>query len=58
MMLIMGLLHIILPDDLEKKFRKLVIDKYGKTKGQLSKAVEEAIRLWIEKTERELASVK
>jgi len=54
----MGKITAIIPDDLEKKLRILIAKKWSKTKGQLSKAIEEAVKLWIEKTEKELASNK
>ncbi len=40
---------MVIDDELERKFRKMVAVKYGLKKGALSKAVEEAIKLWIEK---------
>jgi len=46
-----GILHVRIDDELEKKFRKRVLDAYGTRKGALAKAVEEAIRLWLEKYE-------
>jgi len=44
-----GILHVRINDELEKKFRKRVLDVYGVKKGALSKAVEEAIKLWLKK---------
>ena len=41
---------IVLPDDLEEKFRKHVAKKMGLKKGNLSLAVKEAIEKWIENT--------
>jgi len=46
-----GILHVRVDDELEKRFRKKVLDVYGSRKGALAKAVEEAIRLWLEKYE-------
>jgi len=46
-----GILHVRIDDELEKKFRKKVLDVYGARKGALAKAVEEAIKLWLEKYE-------
>ncbi|MEM1606448.1 MAG: hypothetical protein QXW41_09410 [Fervidicoccaceae archaeon] len=43
----MGRIFIRLPDDLEKEFREEVVRCFGGKKGSLSKAVEEAIRLWM-----------
>ena len=45
----MGILHVRIDDELEKRFRKKVLDVYGVKKGALAKAVEEAIKLWLEK---------
>ncbi len=47
----MGVLHVRIDDELEKRFRKKVLDVYGSRKGALAKAVEEAIKLWLEKYE-------
>jgi len=44
-----GVLNVRIDDELEREFRKKVIDVYGSRKGALGKAVEEAIRLWLEK---------
>ncbi len=43
----MGRLDVVIPDDLEKQFRRGVLDKYGAEKGALSKAIAEAMRLWL-----------
>ncbi len=45
----MGRLNIVLPDDLEREFKEEVFKRLGMKKGNLSKAIEEAIRLWIKK---------
>lgn len=50
----MGQLNVSIPDDLERRFRELAAKKFGFKKGALSKAVEEAIRDWVEKNERKL----
>ena len=44
----MGRMNITLPDELEEKFRMEVAKKKGMRKGNLKKAVEEAIMLWME----------
>ena len=36
-----------LPDELEKKLRFKTIERFSGKKGDLSKAVEEAVRAWI-----------
>ena len=49
----MGILHVRIDDELEKRFRKKVLDVYGARKGALAKAVEEAIKLWLERYENQ-----
>ena len=43
----MGRIAVDLPDELEKKLRLKTIDRFGGRKGDLSKAVEEAIMEWV-----------
>ena len=38
-----------LPDELEKKLRFKTIERFGGKKGDLSRAVEEAVRTWVVK---------
>ncbi|TMI15264.1 hypothetical protein E6H35_02760 [Candidatus Bathyarchaeota archaeon] len=45
----MGRLNLILSDDLERKLRLAVVNRYGGRKGDLSEAVEQAIRDWLGK---------
>jgi hypothetical protein len=45
----MGAIKVILPDDLEEKFRKKVFQIYGMKKGNIKLAIEEAINEWIKK---------
>jgi len=47
----MGRMLVKIDDELEKRFRKKVLDVYGSKKGALAGAVEEAIKLWLEKYE-------
>ncbi|MEM2888948.1 MAG: hypothetical protein QXR42_05655 [Candidatus Bathyarchaeia archaeon] len=42
-------IYVRISSDLEKEFRKKVIDRYGSEKGAIEKAIEEAIKLWLEK---------
>ena len=49
----MGKLNISLSDDLEKKFRETVFEKFGMKKGNINKAFEEAIDDWIKKNKSE-----
>ena len=45
----MGRIDVILPDDLEKKFRNKVFKKFGMKRGNITAAIQEAIEQWIEK---------
>lgn len=43
----MGRISAVISDELEKKLRLKALEKYGGKKGDLSKAVEEAIKTWV-----------
>ena len=43
----MGRISVDLPDQLEKQLRIKTVERFGGKKGDLSKAVEEAVRTWI-----------
>jgi len=43
----MGRIDAVIPDDLESRFRIEIIKRIGGKKGDLQRAVEEAIELWI-----------
>jgi hypothetical protein len=45
----MGRISVELSDELEKKLRFKTIERFGGKKGDLSRAVEEAIRTWVVK---------
>jgi hypothetical protein len=45
----MGRISVELSDELEKELRLKTIKKFGGRKGDLSKAVEEAVRTWVTK---------
>jgi len=47
----MAELHVIISDDLVNELRMRVLQLYGSEKGALSKAVAEAIRLWLKQKE-------
>ena len=47
----MGRISVELSDELEKKLRFRTIERFGGKKGDLSKAVEEAVRTWVAKEE-------
>ena len=42
-------LHVLLPDEIDREFRRAVGERYGTRKGALGKAVLEALILWIGK---------
>ena len=43
----MGRISVILSDELEKKLRLKALEKFGGRKGDLSRAVEEAVKTWV-----------
>lgn len=45
----MGRICVELPDELEKKLRLKTIVRFGGKKGDLSRAVEEAVKEWVAK---------
>lgn len=47
----MGRISVDIPDELEKQLRFKTIERFGGKKGDLSKAVEEAVKTWIGKGE-------
>ena len=47
----MGRIGVDIPDELEKKLRLKTIEIFGGRKGDLSRAVEEAIETWVENAE-------
>jgi len=47
----MGRMDIILPDNLEQRFRGEVFKRLGMKKGNITLAIQEAIKQWIEKGE-------
>jgi hypothetical protein len=47
----MGRICVDIPDELEKRLRLKVIERFGGKKGDLSKAVIEAIKDWVSKEE-------
>ena len=47
----MGRISIDLPDELEKQLRIKTVERFGGKKGDLSRAVEEAIKTWIAEKE-------
>jgi len=47
----MGRISVDIPDELEKQLRLKTVQKFGGKKGDLSRAVEDAIKTWITKEE-------
>ncbi len=47
----MGEIRGVVPRDAEEKFRRLAMKKFGYGKGSLSKALEEALMIWISQYE-------
>ena len=47
----MGRICVALSDELEKQLRFKAIEQFGGRKGDLSRAVEEAVKTWVAKEE-------
>ena len=45
----MGKLYIVLSDEVERRFRLEVVKRLGGKKGDLSAAIEEALKDWLKK---------
>jgi hypothetical protein len=45
----LGRIHIDISDELEKQLRLKTVERFGGKKGDLSKAVQEAAKTWIDK---------
>jgi hypothetical protein len=43
----MGRISVDLPDELEKQLRIKTVQKFGGKKGDLSRAVQDAVKAWI-----------
>jgi len=44
----MGRIHIDISDETEKQLRLKTVERFGGKKGDLSKAVQEAVKTWID----------
>jgi hypothetical protein len=44
----MGRVSVYLPDELEKRLRFKTIERFGGRKGDLTRAVEEAVKTWVQ----------
>ena len=47
MAITMGRISVDIPDDLERQLRLKTVERFGGKKGDLSHAVEEAVKTWI-----------
>ena len=45
----MGRINIDMPEELEKQLRIKTVERFGGKKGDLSKAIQEAVKIWINK---------
>jgi hypothetical protein len=45
----LGRINIEIPDELEKQLRLKTVERFGGKKGDLSKAVQESVKTWIDK---------
>jgi len=54
----MGQINLKIEDELEKEFRKVAAQKFEARKGFLKKAIEEAIRDWINKNSEDAKNVR
>jgi hypothetical protein len=43
----LGRINVELPDELERKLRFKTIEKFGGKKGDLTRAIEEAVKKWV-----------
>lgn len=48
----LGKILVEIDDELEMKFRELILKKFGSKRGALSEAVREAIEDWVRKEEQ------
>ncbi|MGD0451602.1 MAG: ribbon-helix-helix domain-containing protein [Candidatus Bathyarchaeia archaeon] len=47
----MGRINVDISNELEKQLRLKTVEKFGGKKGDLSRAVQEAVKTWINKKE-------
>lgn len=50
-------MKVILPDDLEQSFREEVFKSKGMKKGNITLAIEEAIKMWIDSEKKKRSKV-
>jgi len=46
----LGRLYIILSDQLERRLRLEIVKRFGGKKGDLSNAIEESVKMWLDKS--------
>ena len=44
----MGRLYIILSDQVERRLRLEIVKRFGGKKGDLSNAIEESVKMWLD----------
>lgn len=49
MVIEMGRISVDIPNELEKELRFKTVERFGGKKGDLSRAVEEAVKTWVAK---------
>jgi hypothetical protein len=45
----LGRLYIILSDPIERRLRLEIVKRFGGKKGDLSNAIEESVKMWLDK---------
>jgi hypothetical protein len=45
----MGRLYVILSDQLEQRLRLEIVKRFGGKKGGLSNAIEESVKIWLDR---------
>jgi hypothetical protein len=48
----LGRINVDIPDEIEKQLRLKTVEKFGGKKGDLSRAVQEAVKTWIDKNQQ------
>jgi hypothetical protein len=49
----LGRINVDISDEIEKQLRLKTVEKFGGKKGDLSRAVQEAVKTWINKNQQE-----
>ena len=52
-MALMGEIRGVVAKEIEEEFRRLAMKKFGYGKGSLSKALEDALRKWVQRSDLE-----